>query len=213
MGGKRNVGQGAAKRIEQQLSLPDGWMDRNNPSGDEPAALSAAHRPTNSLQPDPKVRLSIFAGLEQEVGSDDVLLDPVMKYVVDQLESRGKTHENILPNGLIFSALGDFRVDILVDDLAIDIFHVSSTNEVAVIDRALARSLKLKHATPRLRYIVILCPAKGQPTSPTDRWTSVSAPRLASIFEAAKDEIDGFKILPTAQDYASIDGLIEIALH
>lgn len=214
MGSKRNVGDGAAKRIEQKLELAAGWMDLDHQVPGEAAILpSAATRPGKVSVPGPSsIPSGVDAGFKPAPAVEEDVLDPLMRHVVDQLEGHGKTRENIRPDGLIFSPLGDFRVGLLVDDIAIDILRVTTTNDGALVDRTLARSLKLKRGSARHRYLVILCPADELSTGPSDRWTTLIVPRLTGIFEAAKEDLAGFRILPTAKDYTSIDGMIDAAL-
>jgi transcriptional regulator with XRE-family HTH domain len=212
MGGKRNVGHGAAKRIEQQLELAAGWMDRSDPLPGEspmpPALTRGTHIVPRTLAEPPNLQ----GNAEQGAGHDEVSIDPILRKVLDQLEGHGKTYENIRLDGLVNSLFGYFRVDILVDDLAIDIFHVSGTNEQASIDRALARMVKIKHATPHLRYIVIFSPTED---NPPDRWSALSIPRLRKVLSIAiKEEGKGdFAILTSPQDDNGITHLIEVALQ
>jgi hypothetical protein len=215
MGGKRNVGHGAAKRIEQRLELVAGWMDRNDPLPGEPPMHPALTRVTHIVPRTPAEPSNLQGGVEQASDQDEVNIDPIVRKVLDQLEGQGKTYENIRLDGLVNSLFGIFRVDILVDDLAIDIFHVSATNEQSSIDRALARMLKIKHATPHLRYIVIFSPTDASSNNSADRWVSLSIPRLRMVLSKIKDAegLGGFAILTSHQDEGSIRNLVEIVLQ
>jgi hypothetical protein len=216
LGGKRNVGNGAATRIEQRLELAAGWMDCSEPITDGQKFKSITAPQVKNWEAD---RLTARSGApgsgEVACDSDEVCIDPVVRNVLAQLENHGKTYENIRLDGLVNSLFGIFRVGVLVDNLAIDIFHISSTNEQPIIDRVLARLLKMRHATPRLAYIVILSPIEGQAANSDDRWNSLVVPRLNSVLEAAvsKEGLIGFAVLASAQDAVSIENLVTIALH